>query len=253
MTHDFPDYWWDVRVRYGEAGPDGLAKISAVADWFQEAAGLNADELGFGDEALFAQGITWILTRMILRIKRKPAAGEQVRVHTWPAKVEHLAHRGYELVDEQGDIIVRATGAWTVMDLQTRHIVSLPEDLQKAYPLLTLERIPFSCRVVPRLREASSQVSIQVRRDDLDMNGHVNNARYLGWLLEPLPAEATPTVLDVQFRAECFPGDTLKSMCSGVHPLDAADEPSQNGRIHVISRTDDEGRSVDVCRAVSWY
>ena len=252
MVIDYPEYWWDVQVRYGETGADGHARLSAVADWFQEAAGLNAAELGFGDEVMFRQGVTWVLTRMILRIEKLPLAGEHMRVHTWPARLDHVGHRGYELFDAQGNRLIEATGAWVVMDLQTRRLVPMPEILQSAYPKKTLDIMPFSCRMIPRLRNTERETSILVRRDDLDMNGHVNNARYLGWLLEPLPVdEGTPALLDVQFRAETFPGESLRSICSAAEPLEEKDAGNTKERVHVIARTDSEGRSVDVCRAIT--
>ena len=81
----------------------------------------------------------------------------------------------------------------------------------------TIPCIPFPSRTIPRLREGIGSSDVLVRRDDLDINGHVNNSKYLGWLLECLPwspgESLIPSLLDVTFRAECFPGDALTSQC----------------------------------------
>ena len=248
MVQDYPQFDMELQVRYSETGTDGRARLSSVADWFQEAAALNAADLGFGDELVFSRGMTWILTRLILYIEGLPAVGQTVRIRTWPAKMEHLGHRGYEVLDETGRPLVRATSAWTVMDLQTRRIVTMPDELLAAYPLKTLPCEPFSSRVLPRLRDASSSVPVLVRKDDLDMNGHVNNVRYLGWLLEGISSEdgsrIIPSVLDVSFRAECFPGETLASRCSP-----ATGEDGAFGLVHGIMRAAGDGG--DVCRAIS--
>ena len=252
-----PEYTLPVRARYGEAGTDGKIRLGALANWFQEAAGHNASALGFGDERLFAEGKTWILTRLTLRIRDLPAPSDAVRVRTWPATLEHLGHRGYEVYDAAGRRLVAAVSAWTVMDLSTRRLTSLPEHLAAMYPVKTLPCIPFPSRTIPRLREGVRSANVLVRRDDLDINGHVNNARYLGWLLECLPwkpgESLMPSLLDVTFRAECFPGDALVSQCV---PLPDESDPSvpddfpaaPHGLLHVLRRADSGD---DVCRAVT--
>ncbi|HIU16926.1 MAG TPA: acyl-ACP thioesterase [Candidatus Avidesulfovibrio excrementigallinarum] len=253
MVPDFPELTMDFRVRYAEVGPDALARLSAVADWFQEAAGVNASALGFGNEALFSQGLTWILTRMIFYVRSLPEVGQSVQVRTWPAQRDHLAHRGYELLDGGNEPLIRATGAWAIMDLATRRIVPMPAALAEAYPCRTIPYVPFLGSVTPRLRKVADECTVQARKDDLDMNGHVNNARYLGWLLEPVsePSGAL-AALEVTFRAECLPGETLLSRCSAALPAGTAEsgEPFLQ-REHAIVRTNEQGASVDVCRAVS--
>lgn len=249
-----PEYTLTLRARYGEAGADGRIRLGALANWFQEAAGHNASALGFGDERLLAEGKTWILTRLALRIRDLPVPGDEVSVRTWPAKLEHLGHRGYEIYNAAGERIVAAVSAWTVLDLASRRLTALPEEAAALYPTKTLPCIPFPTRTIPRLREGLRSADVLVRRDDLDINGHVNNARYLGWLLECLPwtPGQSPALLDVTFRAECFPGEALTSRCA---PLPEADDPgcegfppAPHGILHVLRRADS---GEDVCRAVT--
>lgn len=111
---DYPEYTLGIQARYGEAGTDGKIRLGALANWFQEAAGHNASALGFGDERLFAEGKAWILTRMAFRIKDLPSPGDKVNIRTWPAKLEHLGHRGYEVYNASDELIVAAVSAWTV-------------------------------------------------------------------------------------------------------------------------------------------
>lgn len=257
---DYPEYTLGIQARYGEAGTDGKIRLGALANWFQEAAGHNASALGFGDERLFAEGKAWILTRMTFRIKDLPSPGDKVNIRTWPAKLEHLGHRGYEVYNASGELIVAAVSAWTVLDLTTRRLTALPEELAAVYPVNTIPCIPFPSRTIPRLREGIGSADVLVRRDDLDINGHVNNSKYLGWLLECLPwspgESLIPSLLDVTFRAECFPGDALTSQCVPLpDETDETDETAPDGfpqaphgLLHVIRRTDSGD---DVCRAVT--
>ena len=120
MEYNEKGYDLTFQVRYGEIGENGVATLAALGNWLQEAAGLSADSLGFGESELLHSHVTWILTRLVLRIARLPRAGESLRVHTWPSTAEKLAHRGYEVFDGEGRLIVSGGSAWTAMDLSSR-------------------------------------------------------------------------------------------------------------------------------------
>ncbi len=252
-------YEYPLRVRYGEAGRNGQASLTSLANWMQEAAGLSALSLGFGDEVLMSMGLTWILSRQILRIQRLPRPGEALRVRTWPSTLDRFGHRGYEVYDEADSLLVSGGSAWSVMDLATRKLAAVPEELARAYPEKPRPCEDFLCRVLPRLAgEPDAEAPLRVRREDLDINGHVNNAHYFSWLLEPLPARPgkpqTPLLMDITFRAECFPGDTLISACAKEEVGGEGD--AQTGArwrlTHAILKEHD-GRRDDVCRAVTLW
>lgn len=242
-------YELPLNVRYGEVGHDGRTLLSALGNWLQEAAGQSADRLGFGEQALADMGVTWILTRLVLRIRALPPAGTAVRVRTWPSRLDHLAYRGYEVYDTAGALLVAGGSAWAVMDLGTRRLCPFPPGLLAAYPPSTPGCEAFTGRTLPRLRTAVCAAPIVARRDDLDINGHVNNARYLPWLLECLPwtpgHSLLPELVDITFQAECFPGETLMSLC-GV-PADTTAVP--HILVHALRRA--HSAEEDVCRAVT--
>ena len=166
------------------------------------------------------------------------------------------------------------SSAWTIMNMNERRLAPIPPKLAAAYPKAPRSSLPFCCRTLPRLiDENSAQRSpLRVRRDDLDLNGHVNNARYLAWLTEALPAPAAdsgerliPAMLDVSFRAECFPGDELDSVCASAPMADAMNdlirqeqkllpgrETGGHAVLHSIRRTQ-TGKAEEVCRALSLW
>lgn len=230
MTMHLQAFDFPLTVRYGEIGFDGVATLPSLANWLQEAAGQSASSLGFGEEMLAPLGLTWILARLALRIARLPGAGEQLRVRTWPSTLDRFGHRGYEVYDAENRLIVIGSSAWTIMNMSERKLAPVPPELAEVYPKTPRPCLPFCCRTLPRLADESGAKSapLRVRRDDLDINGHVNNARYLAWLTEALPAPAAasgdlliPAMLDVSFRAECFPGDELNSVCASAPQSDA--------------------------------
>ncbi|MBP3731191.1 MAG: acyl-ACP thioesterase [Mailhella sp.] len=253
-------YEMPLTVRYGEVGPDGLTSLSSLGNWLQEAAGLSADTLHFGSEQLFSRGLTWILMRLVLRLFRLPRIGEHLNVLTWPSKMDHFGFRGYAIYDEGHACLAKGGSAWAVMETASRSIVSLPDDLRKSYPDNASPCDDFSCRVLPRVKNNVLQSSfLRVRHDDLDINRHVNNTRYLAWIMEPVSREflkqhhlhESPSLIDVSFRAECFPQDELASVfadCGQPESLGLADTGQFRCFSHAIRKLPG---GQDVCRAIS--
>ncbi len=256
----------ELSVRYGETGENGVATLSSLGNWLQEAAGRNADMLGFGESALMQHGVTWVLTRMVLRLARLPRAEENIRIHTWPSTLDRFGHRGYEVFDQENNLIVSGGSAWSVMRLSDRSLAQLPESLMPRYPAEPRPCPPFACRVIPRLRaERPSRALVRVRRDDLDINGHVNNTRYMAWIMENFPpfsaSEATPgepltpRLVDITFRAECFPQEELACLCAPAEApagteKNVAGRPAPWAELHSIQRIADHE---EVCRALTLW
>ena len=261
QAFDFP-----FSVRYGEIGANGVATLSAIGNWLQEAAGRNADMLGFGENDLLHHGLTWVLTRLVLRLARLPRAGEELRLHTWPSVLDRFGHRGYEIYDKENKLIISGGSAWSVMNFTDRSLTRLPDTLVPRYPADPRLCDPFACRVIPRLRSDNPATALlRVRKDDLDINGHVNNTRYLAWILEPVPLSSSPSrnpaapnmprLVDITFREECFPQEELKSLCaSSALPtgVDSTvfDRPAPVAMLHSIQRSSDDS---EVCRALTLW
>jgi hypothetical protein len=70
--------------------------------------------------------------------------------------------------------------------------------------------------------DAPAGAPIRVRRADVDMNRHVNNTRYIAWLLEQVPPAGidveylTAAGIDVEYRAECGIDDEVHSRAEAV-------------------------------------
>jgi acyl-ACP thioesterase len=168
------------------------------------------------------QGLTWVLSRLHLSVDQYPRAGQTVAVKTWPSTRQGLfSCREFELFDEHGKAVARATTSWAVLNITTRRPVVLEEYLppyqlfeQRAIDdsFVSLELFPVTEPLEHRFR---------VLRSDLDSNQHVNNTNFVGWALESVPdtiAAGTLSDLEISFRAEALYGDTVISRCAAVQP-----------------------------------
>ncbi len=212
---DAPAVWTDeYRVRAYEVGADGRATLPAVCNWLQETAGNHATALGWAVDSLQAQGRTWMLVRLHLRLGELPGWRDEVRVTTWPAGVHRLfALREFRIDGGDGRELGIATTGWVLLDLAAHRPVRAlaeVEAIARNAPGRVLDD-PFGR--LPETENPDSETAVEVRFADLDMNHHANNVSVISWALEALPEEvvlgAACTELEVDFRSEARHGEAI--------------------------------------------
>lgn len=240
---DGPLVWTEpFTVRAYEVGPDETASALTVCDLFQEAAGEHARATEREGFPLPDGGwSTWALSRLRLRLLRRPRIREHVEVTTWPAALDRVrATRDFRMT--AGDeTLATATSLWFLIDVERRRPVRLPaamdgfaaRDRPRA---LTLDDAP-----TPEPPDAvEHRATFPVRRADLDRVGHANNVRFVEWALEALPDDAGLAGVDVLYRSEAVYGDAVRSEAGPV---------TGGARRHRLSREAD-GRILALARTV---
>jgi medium-chain acyl-[acyl-carrier-protein] hydrolase len=211
------EYTIPFKVRSYEVDRDGLATLSSVCNYFQEAAGVHADHLQFDITRLQENGFTWVLYKMHVEVSRYPSRWEKVTVNTRPSAGDGLrAFRDYELLDENGARLAAAVSQWMVLNIKTRRPVRIPSEilemgLKQAHHVIEPDKTPIN--PVP-LRDYDQNTPVtHAGFHNLDMNGHVNNVTYIDWFMGYLPSalEASRRCIkmEVQYISECTAGDEI--------------------------------------------
>ncbi|WP_245168288.1 acyl-[acyl-carrier-protein] thioesterase [Desulfobaculum xiamenense] len=241
----------DFRVRVTDAGADERGSIVGVAGFLQEIAAHHARLLGFGTARLNESGVTWVLAREYVEMRRYPVYGESVRVETWPASLERSrARRDFRILDADGAELGVATSVWAPMDLATRRLGTIPEGMSADFPETPCHSVELPGRAVSRLRDVEAEARILARRGDIDVNGHVNNVHFFEWALECLPGDTAcrPATLDISFRAEAVAGQVILARCarqddgSMLHALVREDDGAEVARVRTTWASSSEGR-----------
>jgi len=205
-----------LRVPFHHADPTGSASIVALAGYMQQAAGEHAEQLGVGAKHLARDGVFWVLTRLYLRIERAPRGGETIEIDTWPSqRPRHLYLRDFRVYGEDGAVIIEAASSWALIDAARRKAVKGPSWITDHVAFDVARAAVFPDKAPMRLEREERAVDMTPRWSDIDINGHVNNAVLIGWLLEAFSsdwlADHALSALDVAFRAECRRDDEVSS------------------------------------------
>ena len=234
---------YSFKVRSYECGPDGRATLPTICNFLQEAASLHADSLGFGkgDFAAAGENISWVLTRMVVKMNRYPVWEDELTVETFPRGGRKIvAWRDFEVKDAKCETLGVASSEWMIIDLATRKIHAIPEQVFAAndpanVPVLGLE--PFAkFRFPERSGETPLPQRFVAMKSQIDLNGHVNNVHYVNWMLEPCESRC-PAEMEIVFRSETLAGDEVRVEVAEADGCVYHRVFAPDGKDHVVART----------------
>ena len=185
---------------------------SVLLTLFQEAAIAHTEQLGMGREMTLDRGLLWIVTMQHLRIHRLPVYDEAVTLTTWPGKTMHVFFpRYYRLTAADGSLLAEGSALWTLMGSETRSVV-FPDDHQvRITGVTTGWELPLPRP--PKQLPCTGAAEFTVPYSYVDLNGHMNNVRYLDLAEDVLPPELHQrrlTGLDIEYSGEARLGDVLQ-------------------------------------------
>jgi medium-chain acyl-[acyl-carrier-protein] hydrolase len=212
--------FWSERfkIRAYEVGPNGRVTIQSIFNYMQEAAGNHSFELGVSVDKLFKKNLTWVLSRVHLRITKYPFWKQQIIVETWPTQKDgFFAIRDFRILNENGFEIGQATSSWMMLDIIKRKPVLIPEYIEEMKNKERGRALDDCFEKLPKLERIDSEKLFNVRLSDLDLNQHVNSVNYIEWALESVPADILKGFIlsdvEVTYRAESNYGDRIQSQC----------------------------------------
>ncbi|MBO6525208.1 MAG: acyl-[acyl-carrier-protein] thioesterase [Balneolaceae bacterium] len=211
-THTF--YTEQFTIRANEVDTSGNTTLKAICDFFQEVAGNNAKELHFDITDLQEQDLTWVLHRMDIQIKRFPKWRETITIETWPAAGDALrAYRNYRILDEDGVELGCCLSYWMMINMTTRRPVRMPKEVLETRLAKRNHVLEVKSNRISPISEFHKTKEFSVRRSDLDMNMHVNNAMYIDWMQECLSLEESKNVsrFDIIYMRESLEGDIISA------------------------------------------
>jgi acyl-CoA thioesterase FadM len=207
------------RVRFDEAGPDGLLRPSGVVRYLQDLAWQHSEAAGYDRAWYRARGLIWVVRAVDLTLVGGVAYGETARASTEVTGWRRVwARRESEVRRADGGLIARASIDWVLLGESGRP-TRVPPDIEAfADPGATFAPLRLDLPAVPA---GSAVHRVRVRPQDLDPMGHVNNATYLDYVDEALAAVggpaaftgAAPRRVRLVYLGPALPGSELVCAC----------------------------------------
>ncbi|GMJ13117.1 hypothetical protein HRI_004980900 [Hibiscus trionum] len=223
-------YRQTVVVRSYEVGPNKTATLESLFNLFQETAlnhvwmsGLLSN--GFGaTHGMVRNNLIWVVSRMHVQVDHYPIWGEVLEIDTWVGASGKNGMRRDWLIRSQatGITYARATSTWVMMNDKTRRLSKMPEEVRGEISPWFIEKQAIKEDVpekIVKLDDNATYVNsdLKPKRSDLDMNQHVNNVKYVRWMLETIPDNILESHqlsgIILEYRRECGSSNTVQSLC----------------------------------------
>ena len=160
------------RVRLGDADESGVIRLDGVARVLQDVATDDWEETGLESTD------TWVVRRTSIRVAdggRWPRYKEVLTVTTWCGGAGAAWAERRTNISSRGELLVEAVALWVPVD-PTGHPVRIKPAFYDVYGE-ALQGRKVSGRVpAPAVADGALLVAWPLRRADLDIVGHVNNA-----------------------------------------------------------------------------
>lgn len=230
----------EIRIHSYDVDFTQNATLEVLCRLFLEAAWNHAEALGVGFARLAEQNRLWVLARLLIKLGKYPRWGEQVSLNTWPrAGTGLFALREFELLDNHGHVLGGGSSAWVVLDARTKRpqrIEKMLSAIRVGPERLAVGREPSKVPPCP----GTAAVTTKANYSDIDLNGHLNSGRYIGWLLDSYPLEFharhQAELLEINYLEEVKGGETLSVRSR---------EESPGSWSHAMEKSD----GTEVCRA----
>jgi acyl-ACP thioesterase len=191
-------------------------KPSFLLNCFQFIAGEHATLLNAGFENMRdAFNALWVVSRIYVEIYENAPSAEPLRFETWPlAPGSAYCIRNYSVTTRGGKPIAVGKSMWLVLDFHTHKLrpiktidlFSPPDYMPDHLPDSTLGKI-----ILPENKQAVYEMPI--RYPDIDVNLHVNNAKYADYMLGALTcgelSEREVATFQINFNREAHENDKI--------------------------------------------
>ena len=221
----------------------GRLKPSAILWFVQEIAARHCLLLGTDWDTLAEKNMFWAIIRHQVQVQQLPHKGQTIRIETWPMPTSRVAYpRCVVAVDQDGTELFRTVSLWVLMDLQSRSMILPGKSGVEVNGVLRGGELP-----MPRSLPAMELAQCQNRRvcfTDLDINGHMNNCRYLDWVYDLLPSAFHQTQqvhnITLGYLSEAREGDDLQLQYQAKEDgcLQLQIQRTDDGQCHPIFRAE---------------
>lgn len=219
-------------LRYFEMNEFGVASPTTILTLLEETAADHCYSINHSLYQLAEQNVGWVLISGIMQMERYPGYKEKITIRTWLSGYSTIkGFRENIIYDEQNNIIGRAKGLWIFFDIERRRPVQIFENIIEKWSFCNEESIESNIsKKIKAVERSDFKLKFKVNRYDTDMNKHVNNIRYLQWVVESVPEEIIDNYylysIDGRFIAEARFGQSILSLTK----KDTAD----NSYVHTI-------------------
>ena len=202
-------------LRYFEMNKYGVASPTAILTLLEETAAEHCHNINHCLYSLERQNIGWVLVSGTINMIRYPNYKERIAIRTWISKFTLV--KGYReniIFDDSGTVIGKAKGIWVFYDIEKKKPVPIIEQIKLKWGINPEVSQEVNFDTIKIGDDSNYKLEYDILKSDVDSNKHVNNIKYLHWLVESVPDDILDNYIlkriDARFFSEGKLGEKIR-------------------------------------------
>ncbi|MDR1605564.1 MAG: acyl-[acyl-carrier-protein] thioesterase [Streptococcaceae bacterium] len=204
-------------VPYYESDANGNMKLSSLFNVALQVSGEQSHALGVSDDWVRAQyQCLWVIVAHDAEIRRLPLANEQLKIETVArAYNKFFCYRDFNVYGAKGEQLLTISTTFVLMDAIRRKVARIPDELIAPFEADKLNKVIRGHQYQTLKSATMLERTYHVRFNDIDLNGHVNNSKYLDWMTDSLGfdflSQYVPQTIHLKYTKEVMYGVDVSS------------------------------------------
>ncbi|GAE90445.1 acyl-[acyl-carrier-protein] thioesterase [Acetivibrio straminisolvens] len=208
----------EYEVHYYEINAMQELTLLSLLNYLEDCAISHSASAGYGVNELKAADSGWVLNRWSLKIDRFPRLREKITVETWASSFERFyGYREFFITDSSNKTIVKASSVWIYFNIKKRRPMRIPLEMGDAYGIDEAKALEEPFADLDFDFEPEVFEEFPIKRSDIDTNNHVNNKKYVDWIMETVPQQIYDNYkvasLQIMYKKEASLGSVIRSGC----------------------------------------
>ncbi|KAL4336495.1 hypothetical protein AHAS_Ahas12G0015900 [Arachis hypogaea] len=218
-------------IRSYEVDANGAASVETLMNYFQSSMidhgktlGIHNNNLNGSTNEMIKRNLVWVYSEMQLFTYRYPKWDDIVEVETWLSSEGKNALRlNWSVRDfKTNQVLNRASSVCVLMNKLTRKLFKMPEEVRREFESHIVNFrmiIEGEDKKIPKVDDTTADyicTGLTSKWSDIDIHFHVNNAKYISWILESIPQSILLnyelSAMSLKFKRECKIDSKLQSL-----------------------------------------
>lgn len=215
------------------------ATPSSVIRYLQETVDRNLGVCHPSYQELFAQGLSFVVSRTALKVYRPLKEYEPIRVTTWATESRSAAFPRNYRITAGDETVAECIMTWALLDIKNGRLLRGSEFDVSGYGTGELLELDLPSRLrISRETELTACGRETVMYRDIDRNRHMNNVKYFDMLFSYIPdcEKLCMTSVLMNYVSEAKWNDTVDIYIS-------EPELCENGEMAYYFRTEVDGKT----------
>ena len=199
-------YTEQIKIKSYDVDMHGRLRLSSLLAKLEELGARQMEAFPPSNSDLRKDGKAFLLSRAVIEVKKEICDGDVCEGYTFASNNSRgLSFNRYYQLMKDGEIAATVFTVWALLDLNEKKLLRVEENSGiggEADAPVQME-LPLRVRM-PRAEEYTEVAKRRVVYSDTDINGHMNNTKYLNMLCDFVPGIESRTVCgaNVSYIAE---------------------------------------------------